>query len=69
MSEWKEAKIISIPQESVLNLCIFDCDLSGSISRSGKARLSKMAKTPAFADGQIAGIAFCHDLVLADQKC
>lgn len=29
-----------------------------------RARLSKIGKTPAFADGQIASIAFCNNLIL-----
>ncbi|MEM8640259.1 MAG: type II toxin-antitoxin system VapC family toxin [Cyanobacteria bacterium P01_G01_bin.54] len=29
-----------------------------------RARLSKIGRTPAFVDGQIASIAFCNDLVL-----
>lgn len=29
-----------------------------------RARLSKIGKTPAFADGQIASIAYCNELVL-----
>jgi tRNA(fMet)-specific endonuclease VapC len=29
-----------------------------------RARLSKLGKTPAFADGQIASIAFCNELIL-----
>ena len=29
-----------------------------------RARLSKIGKTPAFIDGQIASIAFCNDLIL-----
>ena len=52
-------------QESVLNLPIFDYDLkSAQYHAQERARLSKMGKTPAFADGQIAAIAFCNDLVV-----
>lgn len=52
-------------QESVLSLPIFNYDLkSAQYHAQERARLSKMGKTPAFADGQIAGIAFSNDLVL-----
>lgn len=51
--------------ESVLNLPIFDYDLkSAQYHAQERARLSKIGKTPAFADGQIASIAFTNNLIL-----
>ena len=51
--------------ESVLNLPILDYDLKAAQWHAQeRARLSKVGKTPAFADGQIASIAYCNNLVL-----
>lgn len=51
--------------ESVLNLPILDYDLKAAQWHAQeRARLSKMGKTPGFADGQIASIAYCNNLVL-----
>ena len=44
---------------------VFDYDLRAARWHGAeRARLSKIGKTPAFADGQIAGISFVNDLVL-----
>ncbi|MGI0480956.1 type II toxin-antitoxin system VapC family toxin [Geminocystis sp. CENA526] len=44
---------------------IFDYDLkSAQYHAQERARLSKIGKTPAFADGQIASIVFTNDLIL-----
>jgi len=52
-------------QESVLNLPILNYDLkSAQYHAQERARLSKIGKTPPFADGQIASIAFANDLIL-----
>jgi len=51
--------------ESVLNLPILDYDLKAAQWHAReRARLSKIGKTPAFADGQIASITYCNNLVL-----
>jgi tRNA(fMet)-specific endonuclease VapC len=52
-------------QNSVLGLTVFNYDLEAAQWHAEeRARLSKTGKTPAFADGQIASIAYCHGLVL-----
>lgn len=52
-------------QDSVLPLPVFDYDLKAAQWHAQqRARLTKIGKTPAFADGQIASIAYCHELVL-----
>lgn len=52
-------------QDSVLSLPVFDYDLKAAQWHAQeRARLTKLGKTPAFADGQIASIAYCHELVL-----
>ncbi len=52
-------------QESVLSLPIFSYDCqSAEWHAQERARLTKIGKTPAFADGQIASIAFCNNLIL-----
>ena len=44
---------------------IFDYDLNAAKWHAQeRARLSKIGKTPAFIDGQIASIAFCNNLIL-----
>jgi tRNA(fMet)-specific endonuclease VapC len=44
---------------------VFDYDLKAAKWHAQeRARLSKIGKTPAFIDGQIASIAFCNDLIL-----
>ena len=51
--------------ESVLNLPVFDYDLKAAQWHAQeRARLSKIGKTPAFVDGQIASIAYCNNLIL-----
>ncbi|MGB3533794.1 MAG: VapC toxin family PIN domain ribonuclease, partial [Microcoleaceae cyanobacterium] len=46
-------------------LPLFDYDLkSAQYHAQERARLSKIGKTPAFVDGQIASIAVCNDLIL-----
>jgi tRNA(fMet)-specific endonuclease VapC len=52
-------------QESVLSLPIFNYDCQAAEWHAQeRARLTKIGKTPAFADGQIASIAFCNNLIL-----
>ncbi|MDB9496821.1 type II toxin-antitoxin system VapC family toxin [Spirulina major CS-329] len=52
-------------QESVLSLPVFDYDREAARWHAReRARLSKVGRTPAFVDGQIASIAFCNHLVL-----
>jgi tRNA(fMet)-specific endonuclease VapC len=49
----------------VLDLPVFDYDINAAKWHAQeRARLSKIGKTPAFIDGQIASIAFCNDLIL-----
>jgi tRNA(fMet)-specific endonuclease VapC len=44
---------------------VFDYDINAAKWHAQeRARLSKIGKTPAFIDGQIASIAFCNDLIL-----
>lgn len=51
--------------ESVLNLPVLDYDLkTAQWHAQERARLSKIGKTPAFVDGQIASIAYCNNLIL-----
>ena len=51
--------------DSVLNLPIFDYDLNAAqLHAQERSRLSKIGKTLAFADGQIASIAASNDLIL-----
>lgn len=55
----------SYVQESVLSLPIFSYDCQAAEWHAQeRARLAKIGKTPAFADGQIASIAFCNSLIL-----
>jgi len=55
----------SYVQESVLSLPIFSYDCQAAEWHAQeRARLTKIGKTPAFADGQIASIAFCNNLIL-----
>ena len=52
-------------QDSVLSLPVFDYDLrAAQYHAQERARLSKIGKSPAFVDGQIASIAFTNDLTL-----
>jgi tRNA(fMet)-specific endonuclease VapC len=52
-------------QESVSSLPILDYDLkSAQYHAQERARLSKIGKIPAYADGQIASIAFSNNLIL-----
>ena len=52
-------------QESVLSLPILDYDREAAQWHGQeRARLTKLGKTPAFADGQIASIAYCNNLIL-----
>ncbi|NCO74964.1 MAG: type II toxin-antitoxin system VapC family toxin [Cyanobacteria bacterium] len=49
----------------IANMPILDYDLkSAQYHAQERVRLSKIGKTPAFADGQIASIAFSNDLIL-----
>ncbi|MGM3309085.1 type II toxin-antitoxin system VapC family toxin [Anabaena sp. WFMT] len=51
--------------ESVLNLPVLDYDLKAAQCHAQeRSRLSKIGKTPAFVDGQIASIAYCNNLIL-----
>ncbi|MCC5604022.1 type II toxin-antitoxin system VapC family toxin [Nostoc favosum] len=51
--------------ESVLNLPVLDYDLKAAQWHAQeRARLSKIGKTPAFVDGQIASIVYCNNLIL-----
>ncbi|HLO88920.1 MAG TPA: VapC toxin family PIN domain ribonuclease [Nostocaceae cyanobacterium] len=51
--------------ESVLNLPIFDYALKAAQWHAQeRSRLSKIGKTPAFVDGQIASIAYCNNLII-----
>jgi tRNA(fMet)-specific endonuclease VapC len=51
--------------DSVLNLPVFDYDLKAAEWHAQeRARLSKIGKTPAFVDGQIASIAYSNNLIL-----
>lgn len=52
-------------QDSVLSLPVFDYDVNAARWHAQeRARLTQIGKTPAFADGQIASIAYCNHLVL-----
>lgn len=52
-------------QESVLVAPILDYNFEAARWHAEeRARLSKVGKTPAFVDGQIASVAFCNGLVL-----
>ena len=52
-------------QESVLSLPIFNYDCQAAEWHAQeRAKLTKIGKTPAFADAQIASIAFCNNLIL-----
>jgi len=52
-------------QDSVLGLPMFDYDLDAARWHAQeRARLTKLGRTPAFADGQIASVACCHGLIL-----
>lgn len=49
----------------IAQLPLFDYDLkSAQYHAQERARLSKIGKTPAFVDGQIASIAVCNNLIL-----
>lgn len=51
--------------ESVLNLPVLDYDLKAAKWHAQeRSRLSKIGKTPAFVDSQIASIAYCNNLIL-----
>jgi tRNA(fMet)-specific endonuclease VapC len=51
--------------ESVLNLPVLNYDLKAAQWHAKeRARLSKIGRSPAFADGQIASIAHCNNLTL-----
>ncbi len=51
--------------ESILNLPVLDYDLNAAQWHAQeRARLSKIGKTPAFVDSQIASIAYCNNLIL-----
>jgi tRNA(fMet)-specific endonuclease VapC len=61
----KREAFLDYINNSVLKLPILNYDLSAAKWHAQeRARLSKIGKPPAFADGQIASIAFSNDLVL-----
>ncbi len=61
----KRKFLLDYIEQIPLKMPVFDYDLRAARWHGEeRARLSKMGKIPAFADGQIAGIAFCNDLVL-----
>lgn len=61
----KRRAFLEYIEEVVLNLPIFDYDLRAAQWHAGeRARLSKVGKTPAYADGQIASIAMKNNLIL-----
>jgi tRNA(fMet)-specific endonuclease VapC len=48
-----------------LKMPVFDYDLKAAQWHAQeRARLTKIGKTPAFADGQIGSIAYCNELIL-----
>jgi tRNA(fMet)-specific endonuclease VapC len=52
-------------EEIPVKMPVLDYDLNAAKWHAQeRARLSKIGKTPAFIDGQIASIAFCNDLIL-----
>ena len=52
-------------QDSVLSLPVFDYNLNAARWHAQeRVRLTQIGKTPAFADGQIASIAYCSNLIL-----
>jgi tRNA(fMet)-specific endonuclease VapC len=61
----KRKAFLDYINDSVLNLPTFNYDSRAAQSRAiERARLSKIGKTLAFADGQIASIASSNDLIL-----
>lgn len=61
----KRRAFLEYIEEVVLNLPIFDYDLrAAQWHAEERARLSKVGKIPAYADGQIASIAFRNNLIL-----
>jgi tRNA(fMet)-specific endonuclease VapC len=61
----RQENLLAYINESVLNLPILAYDLQAAQWHAEeRARLSKVGKTPAFADGQIASIAYSNNLVL-----
>jgi tRNA(fMet)-specific endonuclease VapC len=61
----KRQAFLDYINESVLNLPVFDYDSKAAQWHAReRARLSKIGKTLAFADGQIASIASANDLIL-----
>ena len=61
----KRRAFLEYIEEVVLNLPIFDYDLrAAEWHAEERARLSKVGKIPAYADGQIASIAMRNNLVL-----
>lgn len=61
----RRENLLAYINESVLNLPILVYDLQAAQWHAEeRARLSKVGKTPAFADGQIASIAYSNNLVL-----
>ena len=52
-------------EEIPVKMPVLDYDINAAKWHAQeRARLSKIGKTPAFIDGQIASIAFCNDLIL-----
>ncbi|MEA5595067.1 type II toxin-antitoxin system VapC family toxin [Rivularia sp. UHCC 0363] len=61
----REQSLWNYIRESVLNLPILDYDLKAAQWHAQeRSRLSKIGKTPAFVDSQIASIAYCNNLIL-----
>lgn len=61
----KSQLLLAYINQIPLKMPILDYDLkSAQWHAQERARLSKVGKTPAFADGQIASIAYCNNLVL-----
>lgn len=61
----RRESLLNYIHESVLNLPVLDYDLKAAQWHAQeRSRLSKIGKTPAFVDSQIASIAYCNNLVL-----
>lgn len=61
----KRKLLLDYTEQIPLKMPVFDYDLRAARWHGEeRARLSKMGKSPAFADGQIGAIAFCNDLVV-----
>jgi tRNA(fMet)-specific endonuclease VapC len=61
----KRRSLLEYINQIPLKMPILNYDLqSAQWHAQERARLSKLGKTPAFADGQIASIAYCNNIVL-----